>query len=407
MKALIFPGQGSQFEGMGKDLYESSDQAKKIFNNSNNILGFDITDVMFNGSKDDLKKTDITQPAIFIHSYVCYELGKVRRPDAYAGHSLGEFTALVCSGSLSFEDGLGLVLERARAMNSACSESDSTMAAILGLEDDLVKKICKDFDDIDPANFNCNGQVVISGSSETMPTVCDVFKENGAKAIPLMVGGGFHSKYMEPAKSKLEDAINSMTFAKPNAPIYQNVDSKGNEDINLIKENLISQLTSPVLWTQTINNMISDNINLFIECGPGRVLQGLVKKINRDINFRGHSIESITDTIIRRMDDYVYYIVPQFSRTHINFQRVPTVDTSNPFGYSKIPEEEESFIVIKFNARINTIEYQDIISEIPGFMTRQDTIVVPGARGSDAMKIILGPRIQELVEAGRIKRSKI
>ena len=283
MKALIFPGQGSQFEGMGKDLYESSDQAKKIFNNSNDILGFDITDVMFNGSKDDLKKTDITQPAIFIHSYVCYELGKVRRPDAYAGHSLGEFTALVCSGSLSFEDGLGLVLERARAMNSACSESDSTMAAILGLEDDVVKKICKDFDDIDPANFNCNGQVVISGSSETMPTVCDVFKENGAKAIPLMVGGGFHSKYMEPAKSKLEDAINSMTFAKPNAPIYQNVNSKGNEDINLIKENLISQLTSPVLWTQTINNMISDNINLFIECGPGRVLQGLVKKINRDI----------------------------------------------------------------------------------------------------------------------------
>ena len=283
MKALIFPGQGSQFEGMGKDLYESSDQAKKIFNNSNDILGFDITDVMFNGSKDDLKKTDITQPAIFIHSYVCYELGKVRRPDAYAGHSLGEFTALVCSGSLSFEDGLGLVLERARAMNSACSESDSTMAAILGLEDDLVKKICKDFDDIDPANFNCKGQVVISGSSETMPTVCEVFKENGAKAIPLMVGGGFHSKYMEPAKSKLEDVINSMTFAKPNAPIYQNVDSKGNEDINLIKENLISQLTSPVLWTQTINNMISDNINLFIECGPGRVLQGLVKKINRDI----------------------------------------------------------------------------------------------------------------------------
>ena len=204
MKALIFPGQGSQFEGMGKDLYESSDQAKKIFNNSNNILGFDITDVMFNGSKDDLKKTDITQPAIFIHSYVCYELGKVRRPDAYAGHSLGEFTALVCSGSLSFEDGLGLVLERARAMNSACSESDSTMAAILGLEDDLVKKICKDFDDIDPANFNCNGQVVISGSSETMPTVCDVFKKTELKLFRLWLEVDFIQNIWSPQNQNLK-----------------------------------------------------------------------------------------------------------------------------------------------------------------------------------------------------------
>ena len=284
MKALIFPGQGSQFEGMGKDLYESSDQAKKIFDNSNNILGFDITDVMFNGSKDDLKKTDITQPAIFIHSYVCYELGNIKRPDAYAGHSLGEFTALVCSGSLSFEDGLCLVLERARAMSSACSESDSTMAAILGLEDNIVKRICEDFDDIEAANFNCNGQVVISGSTESMPNACQVLKEIGAKAIPLSVGGGFHSKFMEPAKTKLEDAINSVNFTKPNAPIYQNVDAQDNQDINLIKENLISQLTSPVLWTQTINNMISGGVDLFIECGPGRVLQGLVKKINRKIS---------------------------------------------------------------------------------------------------------------------------
>jgi [acyl-carrier-protein] S-malonyltransferase len=284
MKALIFPGQGSQFEGMGKDLYESSERAKSIFKNSNNILDFDITDIMFNGSIDDLKKTDITQPAIFIHSYICYELGKIKNPSAYAGHSLGEFTALTCSGSLCFEDGLSLVLERARAMNDACSEDESTMAAILGMDDNEVIKICQDFDDIDPANFNCPGQVVISGSSRNMSKACDIFKSNGAKAIPLKVGGGFHSVYMEPAKSRLEDAIMSTNFQKPNAPIYQNVDSKKNEDIELIKQNLVKQLTSPVLWTQTIENMINDEIDLFIECGPGRVLQGLVKKINRKIS---------------------------------------------------------------------------------------------------------------------------
>jgi [acyl-carrier-protein] S-malonyltransferase len=284
MKALIFPGQGSQFEGMGKDLYESSERAKSIFKNSNNILDFDITDIMFNGSIDDLKKTDITQPAIFIHSYICYELGKIKNPSAYAGHSLGEFTALTCSGSLCFEDGLSLVLERARAMNDACSADESTMAAILGMGDKEVIKICQDFDDIDPANFNCPGQVVISGSSRNMSKACDIFKSNGAKAIPLKVGGGFHSVYMEPAKSRLEDAIMSTNFQKPNAPIYQNVDSKKNEDIELIKQNLVKQLTSPVLWTQTIENMINDEIDLFIECGPGRVLQGLVKKINRKIS---------------------------------------------------------------------------------------------------------------------------
>ena len=284
MKALIFPGQGSQFEGMGKDLFESSEIAKSIFNTANTILGFDITDVMFNGSVDDLKKTDITQPAIFIHSYICYELGNIKNPSAYAGHSLGEFTALTCSGSLSFEDGLSLVLERARAMNDACSVEESTMAAILGMGDEEVRKICRDFDDIDPANFNCPGQVVISGSSRNMSKACDVFKSNGAKAIPLSVGGGFHSIYMQPAKSRLEDAIMSIKFQKPNAPIYQNVDSKKNEDTDLIRKNLVKQLTSPVLWTQTVQNMIDDKIDLFIECGPGRVLQGLVKKINRKIS---------------------------------------------------------------------------------------------------------------------------
>ena len=282
MNALIFPGQGSQFVGMGKELYESDEEAKKKFLLANKILDFDITDVMFNGTVDDLKKTDITQPAIFIHSYVTFFIGNVKNISAFAGHSLGEFSALTCSGSLSFEEGLELVLIRARAMQNACKNNDSTMAAILGLADNLVSEVCATFDNVVPANYNCPGQIVISGSNEGVKLACEKLKEEGGKAILLPVGGGFHSPYMESAKLELEDAVNRANIDKPSAPIYQNYDSEGHLDIDTIRLNLVSQLTSPVRWTQSINNMISNDIKSFIECGPGRVLQGLVKKINRD-----------------------------------------------------------------------------------------------------------------------------
>ena len=282
MNALIFPGQGSQFVGMGKELYESDEEAKKKFLLANKILDFDITDVMFNGTVDDLKKTDITQPAIFIHSYVTFFIGNVRNISAFAGHSLGEFSALTCSGSLSFEEGLELVLIRARAMQNACKNNDSTMAAILGLADNLVSEVCATFDNVVPANYNCPGQIVISGSNEGVKLACEKLKEEGGKAILLPVGGGFHSPYMESAKLELEDAVNRANIDKPSAPIYQNYDSEGHLDTDTIRLNLVSQLTSPVRWTQSINNMISNDIKSFIECGPGRVLQGLVKKINRD-----------------------------------------------------------------------------------------------------------------------------
>ena len=282
MNALIFPGQGSQFVGMGKELYESYEEAKKKFLLANKILDFDITDVMFNGTVDDLKKTDITQPAIFIHSYVTFFISNVKNISAFAGHSLGEFSALTCSGSLSFEEGLELVLIRARAMQNACKNNDSTMAAILGLADNLVSEVCATFDNVVPANYNCPGQIVISGSNEGVKLACEKLKEEGGKAILLPVGGGFHSPYMESAKLELEDAVNRANIDKPNAPIYQNFDSEGHLDTDTIRLNLVSQLTSPVRWTQSINNMISNDIKSFIECGPGRVLQGLVKKINRD-----------------------------------------------------------------------------------------------------------------------------
>lgn len=283
MKAILFPGQGSQYVGMGKDLYESSDLAKKLFNLSNSILGFDITDVMFNGSQEDLKKTDITQPAIFIHSTILFNINSVNA-DAYAGHSLGEFSALLCSGSLTFEDALKLVLIRARAMEKACKNNETTMAAILGLDDECVNSVCDNIPNVVPANYNCPGQIVISGSKNSIDKACESIKEIGGKTILLPVGGAFHSSYMESAKKELEDAIKSLKFNKPDKPIYQNFDANPHIDIEKIKINLINQLTSPVLWTQIINKLIANNYKSFIECGPGRVLQGLVKKINRDMD---------------------------------------------------------------------------------------------------------------------------
>jgi [acyl-carrier-protein] S-malonyltransferase len=283
MKVILFPGQGSQYVGMGKDLYESSDLAKKLFNLSNSILGFDITDVMFNGSQEDLKKTDITQPAIFIHSTILFNINSVNA-DAYAGHSLGEFSALLCSGSLTFEDALKLVLIRARAMEKACKNNETTMAAILGLDDTFVNSVCDNISNVVPANYNCPGQIVISGSKSSIDKACESIKEIGGKTIVLPVGGAFHSFYMESAKKELEDAIKSLKFNKPDKPIYQNFDANPHIDIEKIKKNLINQLTSPVLWKQTINKLIADNYKSFIECGPGRVLQGLVKKINRDMD---------------------------------------------------------------------------------------------------------------------------
>ncbi len=285
MKAALFPGQGSQFVGMGKDLYESNKEAKKLFKESNKILGFDITDVMFNGTPEELTKTDITQPSIFIHSYITFLVKNLNNISAFAGHSLGEFSAVACSGSLSFEECLRLVLIRARAMQKACKNEDSTMAAVLGLDDKDVDRICADYDDVVPANYNCPGQIVISGSKIEILEACDSLKENGAKAIPLKVGGGFHSKYMETAKIELESAVNNSKIRIPSAPIYQNFNAKPSSIPEEIKSNLINQLTSPVLWTQSVNNMISNNISTFIECGPGRVLQGLVKKINSNVNF--------------------------------------------------------------------------------------------------------------------------
>ena len=285
MKAALFPGQGSQFVGMGKDLYESNKEAKKLFKESNKVLGFDITEVMFNGTPEELTKTDITQPSIFIHSYITFIVKNLNNISAFAGHSLGEFSAVACSGSLPFEECLRLVLIRARAMQKACKNEDSTMAAILGLDDKDVDIICDDYNDVVPANYNSPGQIVISGSKIEILEACDSLKQHGAKAIPLKVGGGFHSKYMESAKIELESAVNDSKIRTPSAPIYQNFNAKPSLIPEEIKSNLINQLTSPVLWTQSVNNMISNNISTFIEFGPGRVLQGLVKKINRDVNF--------------------------------------------------------------------------------------------------------------------------
>lgn len=285
MNAYIFPGQGAQFTGMGLDLYENSPLAQELFEEANSILGFNITDIMFEGSAEDLKETKVTQPAIFLHSVILAKtLGSSFNPHMVAGHSLGEFSALVANGTLNFEDGLRLVSQRARAMQKACELQPSTMAAVLGLEDNIVEDICKSTDGVVvAANYNCPGQLVISGEIDAINRACESLKEAGAKrALVLPVGGAFHSPLMEPAREELAAAIENTLFSKPSCPIYQNVTANAVTDASQIKMNLISQLTAPVRWTQSVQQMIADGATLFTEVGPGKVLQGLVKKINRD-----------------------------------------------------------------------------------------------------------------------------
>lgn len=290
-KAYVFPGQGAQFVGMGKDLYESSPLAKELFEKANEILGYRITDLMFEGTDEDLKQTKVTQPAIFLHSVILAKtLGEKFKPDMTAGHSLGEFSALVAAGALSFEDGLKLVYARALTMQKACEIEPSTMAAIIALPDEKVEEICNSIDDVVvPANYNCPGQIVISGSISGIDKACELMKEAGAKrALPLKVGGAFHSPLMEPARVELSQAIESTKFSIPLCPVYQNVSTTGETEPETIKANLISQLTSPVKWTQSVQNMIADGANDFVELGPGKVLQGLISKINNTVSVSGN-----------------------------------------------------------------------------------------------------------------------
>jgi [acyl-carrier-protein] S-malonyltransferase len=285
MKAYVFPGQGAQFSGMGRDLYEKSPAAREMFENANSLLGFRITEIMFSGTDEDLKQTKVTQPAIFLHSTILAAvMGESFRPDMVAGHSLGEFSSLVANKTLSFNDGLILVAKRAQAMQKACEKTPSTMAAIIGSDDDLIEEVCASIREIVvPANYNCPGQVVISGSNEGIDKAIELLKEKGVKrAIKLAVGGAFHSPLMEPARLELEEAINSTDFNKPICPVYQNVDAQPSKDPEIIKANLVAQLTSPVRWTQCVINMISGGATSFTEVGPGNVLQGLIKKVNRD-----------------------------------------------------------------------------------------------------------------------------
>ena len=283
MKAYIFPGQGAQFVGMGKDLYEQSEQARELFERANAILGFRITDVMFNGTDEDLKQTKVTQPAIFLHSVILAKVLPDFAPDMAAGHSLGEFSALTAAGALSFEDGLRLVAARANAMQKACEIQPSTMAAILGLDDFTVEDICQRISDVVvPANYNCPGQLVISGTISGIDKACELMTAAGAKrALKLNVGGAFHSPLMEAARVELEHAIVNTTINKPVCPIYQNIDARPHTDPEQIKKNLIAQLTGAVKWTQTVVRMIEDGATSFTEVGPGNVLQGLVKKVDR------------------------------------------------------------------------------------------------------------------------------
>jgi [acyl-carrier-protein] S-malonyltransferase len=286
MRAYVFPGQGAQYTGMGYDLYEKFPMAKEMFETANSILGFRITDIMFNGSDDDLKRTSVTQPAIFLHSTILAAImGKSFSPEMVAGHSLGEFSALTTGKTLSFEDGLILVSKRASAMQKACELAPSAMAAVIGAEDKMVEYICSSIDEIVvPANYNSPGQLVISGSNEGIDRAIEILKDKGIKrAIKLAVNGAFHSPFMEPARSELEEAIRKTDFNTAICPVYQNVTAKPSTDPEVIKSNLVAQLTSPVLWTQSIENMISDGALSFTEVGPGNVLQGLIKKINKDI----------------------------------------------------------------------------------------------------------------------------
>ena len=280
MKAYVFPGQGAQFVGMGKDLYESNEQARELFEKANEILGFRITDIMFEGTAEDLKQTKVTQPAVFLHSVISAIVLGVE-PEMVEGHSLGEFSALVVAKALSFEDGLRLVAARAMAMQKACELNPSVMAAVLGLPDEKVEEVCAQIDGVVvPANYNCPGQLVISGANEAIDAACEKMKEAGAKrALKLPVGGAFHSPLMEPARVELEAAIRATTYHKPVCPVYQNIDAKPYTDPEELKRNSIAQLTGPVRWTQTVQNMVADGASSFRELGPGNVLQGLIKKI--------------------------------------------------------------------------------------------------------------------------------
>ena len=285
-KAYVFPGQGAQFVGMGKDMYENSELAKELFEKANEVLGFRITDLMFEGTDEDLRQTKVTQPAIFLHSVILTKAYADKfEPSMVAGHSLGEFSALVAAGALDFEDGLKLVYKRALAMQKACEAAPSTMAAIIGLADDKVEEICASVDGVVvPANYNCPGQLVISGTHEAIDAACEKLSEAGARrALKLPVGGAFHSPLMEPAKEELAAAIEQTTFKTPICPVYQNVSTKGETDPEVIKKNLVAQLTAPVKWTQSAQNMVADGMTELIECGPGAVLQGLMKKIDKTV----------------------------------------------------------------------------------------------------------------------------